>query len=102
MTLHNNLPIVMDRFDFDKVHKVMTFLNWTWAGAGAVPTIDQLKSCAYELLHQAVQSYDECGSPSTGASVATGGFQATVDVYDSGATQLTLLFYVDSCSNGGC
>ena len=100
MSLYSSINDVMERFDFDKVHKVMTFLNWTWATTtgGTVPSIDELKACAYQLLHLAVQSHEERGRPLTGSNVATGGFEAAVVVYDSGRAELCLLFYVDSKS----
>ena len=99
MSLYSKIPEVMDRFNFDKVLKVMTFLNWTWCApwpAGtAVPTIEELKSTAYSCLSQAVLEFEKTGSPPTGMNVSTGGFEATINVFRSGATELQLLFYVD-------
>lgn len=41
-------------FDFEKVHKTMTALNWTWAGEG-VPTIRSLKESAEQRLNDAIE-----------------------------------------------
>ena len=43
---------VISTFDFDKVHKVMTFLGWTWH-YDKVPDLQELKSKAQELLEDA-------------------------------------------------
>jgi len=40
---------IMDNFDFEKVHKVMTYLNWEWHHEG-VPEISKLKRTAREDL----------------------------------------------------
>ena len=98
-SLYAAIPKIIDRFDFKQVHKVMTFLNWTWAGNTAVPTIFELEDQAQSLLNMAVQLFEERGCPASGMLVATGGFEATVQCYESGESQLQLLFYVDSCSD---
>lgn len=43
---------VLSSFDFEKVHKTMTFLNWTWYSK-EVPDLLKLKSKAQELLEEA-------------------------------------------------
>jgi hypothetical protein len=45
---------VISTFDFDKVHKVMTFLNWTWY-YDTVPDLLELKSKAQQLLVDACE-----------------------------------------------
>lgn len=60
---------VLDRFDFDKVHKYMTSVNWQYRGNG-VPTMDELKRTARYSLYQAAIS----SLPATNAG--TGGFMA--------------------------
>jgi hypothetical protein len=37
-TLEQHIEETMNWFDFNKVHKVMTFLNWKWAGEGVPET----------------------------------------------------------------
>lgn len=47
---------IMDNFDFEKTHKAMVALNWSWAVGNydanlmKIPTIDELKAEAYRLL----------------------------------------------------
>ena len=43
---------VLDTFDFDKVHEVMIFLNWTWR-FDKVPDVLELRHTAERLLKEA-------------------------------------------------
>jgi hypothetical protein len=56
---------VLDYFDFDKVHKVMTCLNWTWHDTEGVPMVGDLRKRARELLKEVP----------VGGYRATGGFE---------------------------
>lgn len=42
---------VLSSFDFEKVHKTMVFLNWTWYFK-EVPNLLELKYTAQELLEE--------------------------------------------------
>ena len=48
----NNTRIehIINNFDFNKVRKVMIFLNWTWCGSVKAPSISELKNTALKLL----------------------------------------------------
>jgi hypothetical protein len=59
---------IIANFDFEKVHKVMEFLNWEWREQG-VPNIPQLKETAMMLLDTVCEKGD-------GTITATGGFTA--------------------------
>jgi hypothetical protein len=41
---------VLDSFDFNKVHRVMELLGWTWANLDRVPTRSELVEEARRLL----------------------------------------------------
>ena len=41
---------ILANFDFDKVHRVMQFLDWNWARLGEVPTVEDLRKEARRLL----------------------------------------------------
>lgn len=41
---------VLDSFDFDRVHRVMESLTWTWANLDRVPTRAELVAEARRLL----------------------------------------------------
>lgn len=100
-TLKDAIPIVMNRFDFEKTRKVMEFLNWSWAGDALPPTIDELKKCALYLLDGCVRMFEEKGSPQSGMTWATGGFEASVQTFEKSEPRLQLLFYVDQTSSSG-
>lgn len=100
-SLYAAIPIVMNRFDFGQVHKVMTFLNWTWAGDGAVPTQYQLEDEAQSQLNKCVAEYERRGCPKSGMLIASGGFEATVQTFEEGQPRLQLTFYVDTRSSTG-
>jgi hypothetical protein len=72
---------VMAAFDFEKVHKAMTALRWTWRDEG-VPTIKRLKETSRNLLNSAsTNDFGNC---------MTGGFKA--EKYKDG--EFTLQFIV--------
>lgn len=43
---------ITDEFDFEKVHRTMKALNWTWHDTDDVPTIGDLRRQARELLQE--------------------------------------------------
>ncbi len=100
MSLYASIDEVMDCFNFEQVHKVMVFLDWKWAnydlGFNEVPDTDDMKATALQCLHTAIQEYEKAGKPLTGMNVATGGFEARVDVFASGTVSLKLAFEVES------
>lgn len=71
---------VLDDFDFERVHMVMTALDWKWDRLNAVPTIEQMRGRAGYLLNQVKNSHE---------SFESGGFVA-----ESCGSCLTLYFKV--------
>jgi hypothetical protein len=79
---------VIDNFDFEIVHRVMTFLNWKWAPRGTVeplredlhyiPTINDLRNGLAQLIHRAVEQINPEGK----SSLATGGFHVDLTLED--------------------
>lgn len=59
---------IMREFDWGKVKRTMTALNWTYQGCTTVPTVAELKHTALDLF--ALLDHPE-------KNVGTGGFQAT-------------------------
>ncbi len=43
---------VLDSFDFDRAHKIMEYLDWTWASLGRIPTLRELAAEAGRLLRE--------------------------------------------------
>lgn len=50
-----NIDEVMDNFNFQRVHEVMKFLNWTWAFDPVPPSVDQIKEFLLNYLESAAQ-----------------------------------------------
>lgn len=65
------VELIMQSFDFHKVHKVMWLLGWEWALTGGreprVPTVDDLRETARDLLERV----------KPGHRLSRGGFEAT-------------------------
>lgn len=101
MSLRSAIPIVLNRFDFGKVQKVMTFLNWRWMGDPQSPTEQELIDCATSMLYSCVRLFEEQGCPASGMFCATGGLQAVIHTYPKGKPKLELLFYVDQSESFG-
>ena len=82
---------VMDNFDFEKVHDVMSFLNWTWQDEG-VPNIDSITKSAHSLLLDIQKTSKEslCGDY---IEISSGGFIAA---FKKGfENPLSLSFYIE-------
>ncbi len=105
---YEQIDEIMTNFDFEKVKKCMTLLEWTWRDEG-IPTISMLRSAAMGRL---ITAYDGCKdmiendkdcSPPTYHS-ASGGFFATATYYTGEedfeeGIYLTLHFSVESWEN---
>ena len=81
LTVEDMIDEIMGEFNFAKVQDAMFHLNWKWAGTiKGIPTIDELREGAQELLESAAKSrlgdfieqHHELGIIN-----ATGGFKAT-------------------------
>lgn len=87
----NQIPKIIEEFDFETVQKVMQFIGWKWQrwpGAERVPTVLELEETAIRLLKIAV----ECGG------AASGGFYANVETSELGEKYLSLEFILESTS----
>ncbi len=49
MPTYADLDALLEKFDFQKVHKVMTLLDWQWSGQG-VPSVENMKSTVSYLF----------------------------------------------------
>lgn len=94
----NSIEEIMEYFDFDRVHKAMVALNWTWFDVGA-PTIDDLKRQARRLLDEVASKIEN--SDEGQFYIATGGFKASARRYEKspGGILLELTFEVSRWTN---
>lgn len=75
---------IMERFDFQRVHRAMTALDWEWITRHGrrVPSIVELQETAQGLLREVANGNTD--------QTSTGGLQARVSRYRCGGEDLTL------------
>jgi hypothetical protein len=99
MTSQNAIEEILDRFNFEKVHAYMKLVGWTYASDdGSTPTLEQLKDTARAVLFQACSPRRAC--PLGHRRLATGGFEARIDAWESGQPKLSLKFSIESKESG--
>ena len=69
---------ILDCFDFEKVHKVMRFLNWTWGFNHESPEIYELRKKARYLIKIVVSNLNT-NTPEY--ETGTGGFSVSGRLY---------------------
>ena len=87
---------IIENFNWGKVHKTMTALNWKWHDSkGESPTIGMLFKCAVDLLHDA---YNRAEKEKCDCLSRTGGFyvRALVNEETKEVESLRLAFEVCS------
>ena len=99
--LQQRIDEVMDWFDFDKVHSVMTILKWYWGGEDGVPQIpeiqilrkhvrDYMKQTYYDLLNENKDFY----------AMASGGFVVECIKDEDGFIQFNVRFELANWNTG--
>ena len=86
---------LLSGFDFDKVHKVMKNLGWTWYDSveeDAVPNHAELVIAAQRYLSDVYDSMTYCSE----RTCYSGGFCVHAKKYDDGEISLELKFVVES------
>lgn len=53
--LMRQITSILSRFHFEKVHRTMTLLNWTWDTLHRVPTAHEIQDAAKDLLIKVAQ-----------------------------------------------
>ena len=86
-----NLMLCLVYYDFERVHKVMETLNWTWASSGGVPSVDVLKEQAVDLL---IKCFQQSEKNKEDCIMATGGFEASSYYKEDGEIDFELKFVI--------
>ena len=86
----------LDEFDFNKVHKVMMHLNWTYSDCEDVPTIEYLRKNARKYLVDVVK---EALERKTEYITSTGGFRYEAKLYEEDYLWLRMAFEIESWDN---
>lgn len=87
-------------FDFEKVHKVMKFLDWKWASSrteNGVPSVSELMLKARELIYSSIAGISNRSDPNY--FVMTGGFKVSVHRCDDGYLVIELQFSISDVDN---
>ena len=85
MDREESIRKVISRFDFQKVHRVMTALDWRWVGTG-IPSVRELQSEATRLLQNVGGKIK---------SSETGGLKAEYKSDIDGGQELRLYFVAE-------
>ena len=94
--LYTQANYILENFDFERVQKVMQFLDWKW-GEPTVPSIEQIRSTANHMMQMAIS--ESARQPDRDTFVGTGGFCAHVYRFNGGDV-LELNFSIANYSGG--
>jgi len=87
---------IIDNFDFEKVNKVMIFLDWHWHWAeDGVPNISELKKLATRHLFNTVKDLEMNNDSDAQSTVHSGGIKVIGNKRDGKITDLTLEFIIE-------
>ena len=86
----------LDEFDFDRVHKVMTVLDWKYSDDKDVPTIETLRKNARKYLMEVAT---EALERKTTYITATGGFRYEAKLYEDDYLWLRMAFEIADWDN---
>ena len=97
LRLQNCIEKIIREVDWNKIHKTMVCVDWTWATCGGTPTVDELKQRAREQLEEvAIQAlYNK-----ENYTISCGGIETTArfweDDDDESGWTLEFKFILDS------
>ena len=86
----------LEEFDFDRVHKVMTFLDWKYSDSTEVPSVEYLRKNARKYLMAVAKEALETKSENI---CATGGFRYEAKLYEDGYLWLRMAFEIADWDN---
>lgn len=84
---------IIENFDFERVCKVMKYLDWKWRDAEESPSIGAL---VIEAQKQLSYAFDECLKRKKDIKTGTGGFVCRATYDNSKVDILELVFELDS------
>ena len=86
----------LEEFDFDRVHKVMTVLDWKYSDSTEVPSVEYLRKNARKyLMEVATEALKTKSEYITG----TGGFRYEAKLYEDDYLWLRMAFEIESWDN---
>ncbi len=101
--VNDDIKYIIENFDFQNVHQVMTLMDWRWFNTecvNSVPTVDELKELSGKLLRDASGMASKSSEFGLNYACESGGLRAEAINYD-GEIYLSLSFVVESWDNYG-
>ena len=98
--LSTDIRHIMNHFNYQQVHKVMTMMKWPWFYSKTetgIPSVEEMKELSSELLNK-VAGMALAGTEGREYMIETGGFRAE-GVLEDGDIYLRLTFMVESWDN---
>ena len=89
----------LDEFDFERVHDVMKYLNWTWSDVKGVPEITDLRKHCRKYLQEVVRGALERKDEGGEFIMASGGFRYESKLYEDGFLWLRMSFTIEDWDN---
>lgn len=71
MDINKAIQNIIENFDYEKVRKVMVFLDWIWIDNPEPPTIGRMITSNSRYLKEV---YDKCNKAKENYIIKTGGF----------------------------
>ena len=96
---YDSIMDCLDEFDFERVHKVMKYLNWTWADIGSVPEVSDMRKHCRKYLQNVVVGTLERKDTGGEYIEACGGFRYEAKLYEDGFLWLRMSFEIDDWDN---
>jgi len=95
MNIDKAIEDIVENFDYEKVHKVMKFLNWTWLDNPESPSVGKM---VLETSKELKDSYNKCVENKSNYFCKSGGFCYNVfwDSEKQEVDSIELQFQVDS------
>jgi hypothetical protein len=86
----------LDEFDFERVQRVMTFLDWKYADSKEVPDAQYLRKKARKYLIEAAK---EALQKNCEFTCSTGGFRYEAKLYPDNFVWLRMSFIIEEWDN---
>ena len=100
--LRDEIENVLDWFDFERVCKVMEFLDWVWFDCDTptgVPGVPELRIRARKMIYDCINNMSLIKEINRNYSICGGGFYARTSQYNEEKIYIELDFVVTSWDN---
>jgi hypothetical protein len=89
----------LDEFDFEKVHRVMKFLNWKWADIADVPEVSDMRKFCRKYLQNVIVGTLQRKDTGGEYIEACGGFRFEGKLYPDEFCWVRMSFTIEDWDN---